>query len=331
VQTVQGLELCRRFFFDVGLPAIRERVPDAEPIIAAGIAGGSECHGADDDTSCDHGWGPGFTVWLNDAHIERFGDALRNALDDMPREFLGHGWARDTEKACRVMGIDPLIAHYVGRAAPSEEAVEWLSIPEEWLFELASVRVFHDPTGETSSAIGAFAAYPADVRRQRLGACLFWAWEWGVKHLARAEARGDEFAAAMYWGRYATYAMKVGFLLHRRYAPYHKWIQREFARLPDPCPELAERLLTGFAAPLTRQESVARLVGAYGELLRAEGYDAELRPDSPRTAYTDHALLAFSRSVRKSIGDESIRALRSQIEITTPSAKPTWTWVAPPR
>ena len=52
---MQGLELCRRFFFEVGLPAIRARVPEAEARIAAGIVGGSECHGA----AAEDGQGPG--------------------------------------------------------------------------------------------------------------------------------------------------------------------------------------------------------------------------------------------------------------------------------
>ncbi|MAF09191.1 hypothetical protein CMK11_01970 [Candidatus Poribacteria bacterium] len=328
---MQGLELCRRFFLEVGMPAIRARVPEGEGRFAAGIAGGSECHGADDEVSRDHGWGPGFTLWVGEEDHDRLAEPLRAALADLPRTFLGHGWAKESGNTCRVMGIAPLIEHFVGSASPPEVPIEWLHVPEEWLFELASVQVFHDPTGEVSNALAAFAAYPDDVRRQRLSACLFWAWEWGVKHLERAEARGDDLAAAMYWGRYATYAMKTGLLLHRRYAPYHKWIQREFGRLPDPCGELARLLLLGFHSPETRRETVATITEAYGDLLRAEGYDAEMRPDSARTAYTDHVLLAFARSVRRSITDADIRALRSQQEALAPPVRPTWAWVAPPR
>lgn len=152
-----------------------------------------------------------------------------------------------------------------------------------------------------------------------------------MKHLRRAEQRGDDFAAAMYWGRYATYAMKTGFLLHRRYAPYHKWIHREFAALPGHCREIADRLLLGLTSPESRRESVDRVTAEYGDLLRAEGFDAELRPDTAGTAYTDHQLLAYARSVRRAIVDADTRALRSQLEVLTPPTRPTWTWVASPR
>lgn len=328
---MQGLELCRRFFFEVGLPAIRARVPEAEAQIAAGIVGGSECHGADDEVSRDHGWGPGFTLWLGDTDLERFAESLRAVVHDLPRTFLGYGWAREPEKTCRVMGVGPLIEHFTGRSSPPDDVSDWLHIPEEWLFELTGAALFYDATGEVSAAIDAFAMYPEDVRKQRLRACLFWSWEWGVKHLDRADKRRDDFAAAMYWARYATYAMKTGFLLHRRYAPYHKWIQRGFGRLSDPCGDLARMLLLGFPSPETRRGCVSRVTEAYGELLRAEGYAAELRPDSARTAYADHTLLAFARSVRRSIEDSDIRALRSHQEVLTPPVRPTWAWIAPPR
>lgn len=175
---MQGLELCRRYFFEVGLPAIRSRMPEAEARMAAGLAGGSECHGADDDVSRDHGWGPRFTVWLSEDDVEEFAEPLRAATADLPCEYLGYGWAKEPERTCGVIGIASFVEGVVGYASPPAHARGWLHIPEERLFTLATVAVFHDPTGVASSSLAAFARYPEDVRRKRLGACLFWAWEW---------------------------------------------------------------------------------------------------------------------------------------------------------
>lgn len=36
---MKGLELCRRFFFEVGLPQITKDLPECLPYIAAGLGG----------------------------------------------------------------------------------------------------------------------------------------------------------------------------------------------------------------------------------------------------------------------------------------------------
>jgi len=51
-RNVKGLELSQRFFEEVGFPAIREHLPECVPHIAAGLSGGSQSHGNDDETIC---------------------------------------------------------------------------------------------------------------------------------------------------------------------------------------------------------------------------------------------------------------------------------------
>jgi len=62
---MKGLELARRFFTDVALPAFKEQAPDTLGSMAFGLAGpGSECYGFDDEISRDHDWGPRDRTYL---------------------------------------------------------------------------------------------------------------------------------------------------------------------------------------------------------------------------------------------------------------------------
>src|SRR5512136_2870337 len=98
---MKGLELCRHFFFEVGLPAIRAGLPACLPYLAAGPVAGSHCYGNDDDVSQDHGWGPGFAVWLSGEAHARLAEPLQSLLDGLPREHLGYGWRVQPAHTCR--------------------------------------------------------------------------------------------------------------------------------------------------------------------------------------------------------------------------------------
>ena len=216
---MKGFELCRRFFREVGLPAIDKSLPEIIRRLAAGLSGGSQSHGNDDEWSRDHGWGPGFTVFLNREDFSRFSEQLQQILDTLPREYLGYEWQDPRKRTCGVIDVGKYIESAIGCERPPDVAIDWLHIPEEYLFEITPRRIFHDAAGEVTRRFESFGEYPEDVWKKRLSACLAWMWEWGRKHLHRAERRRDLVTASMYWDRLATYAMKVAFLLNRRYAP----------------------------------------------------------------------------------------------------------------
>jgi hypothetical protein len=46
---MKGLELSKQFFLEVGLPKIKEELPECLSFLAAGIGSGSQCHGNDDE------------------------------------------------------------------------------------------------------------------------------------------------------------------------------------------------------------------------------------------------------------------------------------------
>ena len=226
------------------------------------------------------------------------------------------------------MEIGEYVRTVVGCESAPDRALDWLRIPEEWLFEITHRPVFCDATGDVSRRFEAFALYPEDVWRKRLAACLAWMWEWGVKQLGRSQRREDWVTASAHWTRFSDYAMKVGFLLNRQYAPYHKWLYREFLRLPHLADLVAPLLEAGIDQRQTRTELVAGITSAYTEHLQSLGYVAAPRTET--TAYPDHVLNAFARSVRDSIRSDEIRGIKLYVEALTPPFRATRTWVLPP-
>ena len=59
---MRGIELSKKCFFERFLPAVREKLPEAEKRLAAGlVGGGSDCYGYDDEISRDHDFQTDFT------------------------------------------------------------------------------------------------------------------------------------------------------------------------------------------------------------------------------------------------------------------------------
>ena len=74
---MKGIELSKKCFFERFLPTVREKLPEAEAKIAAGlVGGGSECFGFDDEVSRDHDFSNGFYVWLTSEDDIKYGVAL---------------------------------------------------------------------------------------------------------------------------------------------------------------------------------------------------------------------------------------------------------------
>ena len=78
---MKGRDLCRSFYDEIGEPAIQSSLPKAMATLAIGIATGSQAHGNDDELSRDHGWGPGFAVWLEPGIFAELGHSLQDTLD----------------------------------------------------------------------------------------------------------------------------------------------------------------------------------------------------------------------------------------------------------
>ncbi|MEN6303016.1 MAG: DUF4037 domain-containing protein [Armatimonadia bacterium] len=286
--------------------------------MAAGMIGTSQAYGNDDEVSRDHGWGGLVMLWLPGELCEEPGRALQTLVEGLPRTFDGH------PACCQLCRFDQLLERTVGCSGPPERLLDWLRIPEQYLFEVAYAPVFYDPGGEVTQRLRAFGQYPEDVRLHRLCAHLEWLAEWGLKHLTRTERRGDEVTAALQWSRFSVQAMQVGFALSGRYAPYHKWLWREFSKLPAPCGQVASLLQEGFSL-CSRSDVVREIVQVYRVQLDRLGYiPAAPTPEQmAKMAYPETAeLLSYVRAIRAEIADEDIRALGGNLVLLMPAFRP---------
>ena len=234
---MKGLELARRYYWEVGRPAVEARCPEALPHLAAGLAGeGSDCLGFDDALSRDHDWGPGFCLWLTEEAFDRFGAALCGIYASLPALWQGYERLRpDPLSAGRVgvVRIGDFYERFLGLRTPPATAGEWLNLSDEALCLCTDGEVFEDGPGLFSAFRRELLAYyPEDIRLKRLAARCAGAARAGQYQLPRCLRRGDRVAAFRALADFLDHAEAAVFLLERQYRPYYKWSHQAMKRLP---------------------------------------------------------------------------------------------------
>ena len=234
---MKGLELSRRYWREVGRPALERDCPQVLESAAAGLAGeGSECFGYDDVISRDHDWGPGFCLWLDRETMARWGREAAAVYARLPPAFLGFRRLRPDPMSAGRVGVLETGAFYrrfFGLDRPPETLAEWRSLPETGLAAATNGAVFEDQNGTfTAFRRALLAYYPEDLRRKKLAARCALAAQSGQYNYARCRKRGDRVAALLALAQFIDHAQAAVFLLNRRYRPYYKWAQRALEDLP---------------------------------------------------------------------------------------------------
>ena len=280
---MKGLELCRRYYEEVGRPALARACPELLPRLAAGLVGeGSECLGYDDDISQDHDWGPGFCLWLTRADLAQWGQRAAEIYGALPKTYLGYTRLREQEMSAGRVGVlcvEDFYARFLGRSTSPQEPLDWLRIPDQALQVCTNGAVFEDGPGAfTAFRQTLLAYYPEEVRRKRLAARCALAAQSGQYNLPRCLRRGERVAALRALAEFVDHAQGAFFLLERTYRPYYKWAHRALAHLPRWGGEAAPLFERMAACPLDEavepvEEASALLIRALGEegLPLAEG------------------------------------------------------------
>ena len=226
---VPGRELSRAFYEEV----VRPLVGDVQHS-AALLGWGSDVLGFDTARSTDHGWGPRLRVFVVEASdVAR----VRAAVDaGLPDEFRGwptrYGW--DDVPVSSHVSVGPLgewLERQLGYDARAGiTTLQWLTTPQQLLSEVVDGQVFWDGTGELEPLRKTLEWYPDDVWRWLVG-CQWWRIDQEEPFVGRTAEVGDELGSRVVAARLARDAMKLGFLLERRYAPYTKWLGSAFAQL----------------------------------------------------------------------------------------------------
>jgi CBS domain-containing protein len=324
---MQGIELSRTFFAEVVRPWLREVAPGL-PYSAALVGYGSELLGFDDELSKDHNWGPRIHIFLNrrdfNSYAHQLVEGFRTAA---PANYLGEpiGWRSRPhppsadeeavgayEHGLEVHTVEATLERILGvRSVSLLNGLQWLGFPEQRLLAFTAGAVFHDHPGHLTMAREILAYFPNDVWHYKI-ACQWRRIGEEQAFVGRAGQVGDELGSRVIAGRLVRDAMRMGFLLERRYAPYAKWFGTAFTRLP-----ISESLSPHLHRALLATEWTERgdaLAMAYLELARTQGklgiapFDPIVGPYYERPFTTINTDDAVSAALEK-IEDEQIKAL----------------------
>lgn len=233
---METLDLCRRFFEAHGYPLLRREFAGIlDSVAAARVGGGSDVLGADDEYSRGPEWGPTFQIFLPDDIYELSGSAIRDTMNRcLPKEFEGYPTASGGGPGIDVFAIHGFLRERLGLSRFPEQPVEWLRVPEAAIRGFIAGQVFYDPEGELTQTRSKYAAYyPADVWKLTIARTAYACWFYGeYNYPTRISRRNDRVTGLIARGMFAESAMRLVFLLNRRYAPYWKWLHWEFVRLP---------------------------------------------------------------------------------------------------
>ncbi len=330
--TITGLALARGFFRDCVEPIVARTVPGLR--YAAGLIGsGSEVLGYDTVMSQDHHWGPRAMLFLAADDLARHRERLHTALAcELPHEYQGYSTSysspdgadhgvqhlaavRDGRVNHRVELLDPAVwfRQYLGIEAVTRDptVLEWLVVPQQKLRSAVAGEVFRDEVG-LEAIRERLRWYPDDVWRYVLAAC--WQRISQDEHLmGRAGSVGDELGSAIIAARLARDAMRLGFLMERRYPPYAKWFGTAFRELVCAA-ELGPHLEQALAARDYRERG-EHLAQAYAALARQHNALGLTEPlsSSPRPFFGRPfpVILAerFARALLRDVADPTVREL----------------------
>lgn len=242
---MKGLEIARDFFFNWGLPCLKDEYPDLLGRLAAGRFSGSDVLGADDDISKDHNWGPQFSLFLSKADFDQFGEAL-SALMNEKAPATWHGYRVDGagDKNVLVECVPSWIEKHIGFETFPQADSDWNIIVrhrrsggsveprESALYYLRYGALWLDNNAEFTRWRTALEKYPDSAWYARLAEECFRMWQYGqYNFIQRIAKRGDPLAVSLSLGEFVEGVMRIMLLLYRHYTPYWKWLAHEFRRL----------------------------------------------------------------------------------------------------
>lgn len=333
-EEIKGLELSRLFYEEAVRPILEESFP-ALRYAAALVGTGSEVLGFDTEMSRDHGWGPRFDLFLEEADYEAVRERVKETLrHKLPHDFRGHPTSftepdptdNGTQHAdARTSGpvnhkvetTTPrrFILDYLGFRIEQElEPADWLTFPEQKLRTLARGAVFRDDIG-LEEVRRRFSYYPEDVWLYQLGSA--WARVGQEEHLmGRAGMVGDEIGSALIGARLVRDLMRLCFLMERAYAPYPKWFGTAFNQLTC-APSLSPHLRAALSAETwkEREEHLSRAYRIVAEKHNALRITDPL-PTEPRDFFGRPfrviELHGFAAATLARVKDERVRRIAAR-------------------
>jgi hypothetical protein len=199
-----------------------------------------------------------------------------------------------------------------GSGPATLDPATWITLSEQWLLETTSGRIFRDDSGAITRIREALAWYPDDIWRYRMAA------QWMridqlEPFIGRCGEVEDDLGSQLVAMSLVRDAMRLAFLLERRYAPYPKWFGTGFARLTL-ATELTPHLdAARFAKTWQDRErgvvdALVLLANRHNEMSLTDWIDPTPRPFHTRP-FTVLGSARFSEALAATIGDARVLAL----------------------
>lgn len=225
---VSGLELCRRYYETQVRPMLEEQFPDFTDKIAVGLVGeGSDCFGFDDAISRDHDWGPDICMWVTDETYGQIGEALQQAYEKLPCEFMGYRRTHSAMGQGR-RGVMTISSFYRRLLQTSDyEGIDWQQVSDASLAAAVNGEVFRDTEGIFSAFREKLQrGYPEQIRLLKIAESGARFSQTGQYNYFRMAKRGDWFTARMMLSDGIKEAMKLQHYIEGSYPPHDKWLYR---------------------------------------------------------------------------------------------------------
>lgn len=230
-----GLDIARQFWLEWGRPWLASHYPDLFGRIGVGLFSGSDVLGADDELSCDHGWGPRFDVFLVDEDSpanQVLESELRTA---MPKEWGGFQSKFKFTPAIQVHTVQEFFGNPFPNRRLPRSPIDWACCEyklvnlESHLHFFRHGAVFHDPAGLLSDVQAELYTYPDDIWLLRMAQLCFEIAHYGQYNFCwRLVHRNDPVVAEIALGNFQCAVMALALVMDRDYAPYWKWLHHVF-------------------------------------------------------------------------------------------------------
>ena len=230
-ENIKGLELSKRYFYDIVLSEFEKSLKDILPLCAFGLVGeGSECYGYDDELSQDHDFGPSVCIWLRKDDYLKYKNKINEVLKILPKTYLDFQELKESEWGYNrrgLLNIEDFYFKFIGSANPPQTINDWQKIPETALATVTNGEVFLDNLGEfTKIREQLLNYYPEVIRQNKIATRLMNISQHGQYNYIRCLRRNDLVAANQCLYLFVDEVIHLVFLLNRRYKIFYKWANR---------------------------------------------------------------------------------------------------------
>ena len=231
LENIKGLELSKRYFYNLVLPEFEKNLNDILPLCAFGLVGeGSECYGYDDKISQDHDFGPSVCIWLRKDDYLKHKDKINEVLKKLPKTYLGFQELKESEWGSDrrgLLNIEDFYFKFLGSSKAPETIADWQKIPETALATVTNGEVFLDNLGEFTKVRNELLNYyPEPMRQNKIATRLMNISQHGQYNYTRCLKRNDLVAANQCLYLFVDEVIHLVFLLNRRYKIFYKWSNR---------------------------------------------------------------------------------------------------------